>query len=132
MLYYIQIINQRYLNIAFFIYDVNIIVIIAGGFKMKKISIAELKRQVNGKRVKFITNGVCNQIPFDKISEMLEEQQDKPYSMVTFNTVDMLRTLEDGEISHCCIKGCKVFMNDNGFAIVSPWGTRINVMVYQF
>ena len=99
---------------------------------MKKISIAELKRQVNGKRVKFVANGVCNQVPFDKISEMLEEQQDKPYSMVTFNTVDMLRTLEDGEISHCGLKGCKVFMNDNGFAIVSPWGTRVNVMVYQF
>ena len=99
---------------------------------MKKISIAELKRQVNGKRVKFVANGVCNQVPFDKISEMLEEQQDKPYSMVTFNTVDMLRTLEDGEISHCGLKGGKVFMNDNGFAIVSPWGTRLNVMVYQF
>ena len=99
---------------------------------MKKISIAELKRQVNGKRVKFVANGVSNQVPFDKISEMLEEQQDKPYSIVTFNTVDMLRTLEDGEISHCCIKGVEAFMDDNGFAIVSPWGTRVNVMVYQF
>ena len=100
--------------------------------KMKKISIAELKRQVNGKRVKFVANGVSNQVPFDKISEMLEEKQDKPYSAVTFNTVDMLRTLEDGEISHCCIKGVEAFMDDNGFAIVSPWGTQVNVMVYQF
>ena len=99
---------------------------------MKKISIAELKRQVNGKRVKFVTNGVCNQVPFDKISEILEKQQDMPYSIVKFNTVDMLRMLEDGEISHCCIKGVEAFMNNNGFAIVSPWGTRINVMVYQF
>ena len=99
---------------------------------MEKISIAELKRQVNGKRVKFVTNGVCNQVPFDKISEILEKQQDMPYSIVRFNTVDMLRMLEDGEISHCCIKGVEAFMNNNGFAIVSPWGTRINVMVYQF
>ena len=99
---------------------------------MTKISIAELKRQVNGKRVKFIANGVCNQVPFDKISEMLEEQHNKPYSRITFNTVDMLRTLEDGEISHCSIKGVEAFMNDNGFAIVSPWGARLNVMVYQF
>lgn len=99
---------------------------------MKKNSIAELKRQVNGKRVKFVTNGVCNQVPFDKISEILEKQQDMPYSIVRFNTVDMLRTLEDGEISHCCIKGVEAFMNNNGFAIVSPWGMRINVMVYQF
>ena len=99
---------------------------------MKKISIAELKRQVNDKRVKFVANRGVNQVPFDKISEMLEEQQDKPYSRVTFNTVDMLRTLEDGEISHCCIKGAEAFMNDNGFVIVSPWGTRVNVMVYQF
>ena len=99
---------------------------------MKKISIAEIKRQVNGKRVKFITNGVCSQVPFDKISEILETQQNRPYSRVTFNTVDMLRTLEDGEISHCCLKGVEAFMNDNGFAIVTPWGTRVNVMVYQF
>ena len=99
---------------------------------MKKISIAELKRQVNGKRVKFITNGVCNQVPFDKISEILEKQQDMPYSIVRFNTVDMLRTLEDGEISHCCIKGVEAYMNDSGFVIVSPWGTQLNVMVYQF
>ena len=99
---------------------------------MKKISIAEIKRQVNGKRVKFITNGVCNKVPFDKISEILETQQNQPYSRVTFNTVDMLRTLEDGEISHCRIKGAEAFMNDNGFAIVTQWGTHVNVMVYQF
>ena len=99
---------------------------------MKKISIAELKRQVNGKRVKFITNGVCNQVPFDKIGEMLEVPQDMPYSIVRFNTVDMLRTLENGEISHCCIQGVEAYMDDNGFAIASPWGMRLNVMIYQF
>ena len=99
---------------------------------MKKISIAELKRLVNGRRVKFVANGMSNQVTLDKIIEMLEEQQDKPYSTVRFNTVDMLRTLEDGEISHSCIKDVEAFMDDNGFAIVSPWGTRVNVMVYQF
>ena len=99
---------------------------------MTKISIAELKRLVNGKRVKFIANGVVDQIPFNRISEILETQQDQPYSTITFNTVDMLRTLEDGEISHCCLKGLKAFMSDKGFALVSPWGTRVNVLVYQF
>ena len=99
---------------------------------MKKISIAEIKRQVNGKRAKFIASGVWDYVPFDKISEILETQQNQPYSTITFNTVDMLRTLEDGEISHCCLKGAEAFMNDNGFAIVTPWGTRVNVMVYQF
>ena len=99
---------------------------------MKKVSIAELKRLINGKRVKFIANFIGSEVPFDKISKVLETLQDQPYSIVKFNTVDMLRTLEDGEISHCCIKGVKAFMDDNGFAIVSPWGTQVNVMVYQF
>ena len=98
---------------------------------MTKISIEQLKRQVNGKCVKFITSSVYNKVPFGKIGEMLEEQHNKPYSRVTFTTVDMLRTLEDG-VSHCRIKGAEAFMNDNGFAIVSSWGTRVNVMVYQF
>ena len=99
---------------------------------MTKVSIAELRRKVNGKRAKFIASGVGNHVPFDKISEILETQQNLPYSTITFNTVDMLRKLEDGEISHCCLKGVEAFINDNGFAIVSPWGTRVNVMVYQF
>ena len=99
---------------------------------MTKISIAELKRQVNSKRVKFIANSIGDQVPFDKISEILDMPQDQPYSTITFNTVDMLRKLEDGEISHCCIKGVEAFMNNNGFVIVSPWGTQTNVMVYQF
>ena len=99
---------------------------------MTKVSIAELKRQVNNKRVKFITNSIGDHVLFDKISEILEVPQDQPYSTITFNTVDMLRALEDGEISHCCIKGVEAFMNNNGFVIVSPWGTQTNVMVYQF
>ena len=99
---------------------------------MKKVSIAEFKRQFHGKRVKFIANFIGTEVPFDKISEILETQQNQPYSIVKFNTVDMLRTLEDGEISHCCLKGVEAFMNNNGFVIVSPWGTQTNVMVYQF
>ena len=99
---------------------------------MTKISIAEFKRLANGKRVKFIANGIGAEVPFDKISEILETQQDQPYSTITFNTVDMLRTLEDGEISHCGLKGCKVFISDKGFVIVSPWGKHVNIMVYQF
>ena len=99
---------------------------------MKKVSIAEFKRLVNGKRVKFIANNIGTEVPFDKISKVLEVQQDQPYSIVKFNTVDMLRTLEDGEISHCGLKECKVFMDDKGFIIVAPWGTQVNVMVYQF
>lgn len=99
---------------------------------MKKVSIAEFKRLVNGKRVKFIANNIGTEVPFDKINKALETQQDQPYSIVKFNTVDMLRTLEDGEISHCGLKGCKTFMDDKGFVIVSPWGTQVNVMVYQF
>ena len=99
---------------------------------MKKVSIAEFKRQFHGKRVKFIANFIGTEVPFDKINKVLEVQQDQLYSIVKFNTVDMLRTLEDGEISHCCIKGVEAFMNNNGFVIVSPWGTQTNVMVYQF
>ena len=99
---------------------------------MKKVSIAEFKRLVNGKRVKFIANNIGTEVPFDKINKALETQQDQPYSIVKFNTVDMLRTLEDGEISHCCIKGVEAFMDDKGFIIVAPWGTQVNVMVYQF
>lgn len=98
---------------------------------MKNVSIAEFKRLVNGKRVKFIANNIGTEVPFDKISKALETQQDQPYSTITFNTVDMLR-MEDGEISHCCLKGRKAFMNDKGFIIVAPWGTQVNVMVYQF
>jgi hypothetical protein len=99
---------------------------------MEKVSIAEFKRQFHGKRVKFIANFIGTEVPFDKISKVLEVQQDQPYSIVKFNTVDMLRTLEDGEISHCGLKECKTFMDDKGFVIVSPWGTQVNVMVYQF
>lgn len=99
---------------------------------MAKISIAELKRLVNGKRVKFIANFIGDEVPFDKISKVLETQQDQPYSTITFNTVDMLRTMEDGEISYCGLKGRKAFMDDKGFALVSPWGTQVNVLVYQF
>jgi hypothetical protein len=99
---------------------------------MEKVSIAEFKRQFHGKRVKFIANFIGTEVPFDKISKVLEVQQDQPYSIVKFNTVDMLRTLEDGEVSHCCLNGIKVFMNDKGFMIVSPTGRQVNVMVYQF
>ena len=99
---------------------------------MTKISIAELKRRINGERVKFIASGVVDQIPFNRISEILETQQDQPYSTITFNTVDMLRTMEDGEVSYCRLKGLKAFMSDKGFIMVSPWGTQVNVLVYQF
>ena len=99
---------------------------------MKKVSIAEFKKLVNGKRVKFIANSIGTEVPFDKISEILEVPQDQPYSTITFNTVDMLRTLEYGEISHCGLKGCKAFMDDKGFIIVALWGMQVNVMVYQF
>ena len=99
---------------------------------MKKVSIAEFKRQFHGKRVKFIANFIGDKVPFDKISKVIETQQDQPYSTITFNTVDMLRTLEDGEISYCRLKGLKAFMSDKGFVLVSPWGMQVNVMVYQF
>ena len=99
---------------------------------MKKVSIAELKRLINGKRVKFIANFIGSEVPFDKISKVLETQQDQPYSTVKFNTVDMMRTMEDGEISYCGLKGLKAFMSDKGFIMVAPWGTQVNVMVYQF
>ena len=99
---------------------------------MKKVSIAELKRLINGRRAKFVVQGVCSQVPFDDIDEMLETQQEEPYSTIRFNTVDMLRTLENGEVSHCGLKGLKAFMSDKGFVMVAPWGTRVNVMVYQF
>ena len=98
---------------------------------MTKVSIAEFKRQFNGKRVKFIANSIGNQVPFDKISKILEVPHNQPYSTIAFNTVDMLR-MEDGKISHCCLKGIKAFMDDKGFIIVAPWGTQVNVMVYQF
>ena len=99
---------------------------------MTKISIAELKRQVNSKRVKFIANSIGNHVPFDRISVILDTPREQPYSTITFNTVDMLRKLEDGEISHCCINGVEAFMSEKGFVIVAPWGKRVNVMVYQF
>ena len=99
---------------------------------MKKVSIAELKRLINGKRVKFIANFIGSEVPFDKISKVLETLQDQPYSIVKFNTVDMMRTMEDGEVSYCRLKGLKAFMSDKGFIIVAPWGRQVNVMVYQF
>ena len=99
---------------------------------MKKVSIAELKRLINGKRVKFIANFIGSEVPFDKISKVLETLQDQPYSIVKFNTVDMMRTMEDGEVSYCRLKGLKAFMSDKGFIMVAPWGTQVNVMVYQF
>ena len=99
---------------------------------MKKVSIAELKRLINGKRVKFIANFIGSEVPFDKISKVLETLQDQPYSIVKFNTVDMMRTMEDGEVSYCRLKGLKAFMRDKGFIMVAPWGTQVNVMVYQF
>ena len=105
---------------------------VIGGNQMTKVSIAEFKRQINGKRARFVARGVVDQIPFDKISEILEAPQDLPYSTITFNTVDMLRTMEDGETSHCSLKGIKAFISDKGFVLVSPWGARVNVMVYQF
>ena len=99
---------------------------------MKKVSIAELKRLVNGKRVKFIANSIGTEVPFDKISEILEAPQDQPYSTISFNTVDMMRTMEDGEVSYCRLKGLKAFMSDKGFVMVAKWGTQVNVLVYQF
>ena len=99
---------------------------------MKKVSITELKRLINGKRAKFIAQGVVDEVPFDTISEVLEIPQEEPYSTIRFNTVDMLRTLENGEVSHCGLKGIKAFMSDKGFVMVAQWGTRLNVMIYQF
>ena len=99
---------------------------------MKKVSIAELKRLINGRRAKFVVQGVCYQVPFDDIDEMLETQQEEPYSTISFNTVDMLRTLENGDVSHCGLKGTWAYMSDKGFVMIAPWGTRLNVMVYQF
>lgn len=97
-----------------------------------QVSIAELKRLVNGKRAKFVAQGVGDEVPFDKIYEILETSQEQPYSTISFNTVDMLRTTEYGEVSHCGLKGLKAFMSDKGFVLVAPWGTQVNVMVYQF
>ena len=99
---------------------------------MKKISIAELERKVNGGRVKFVACGACDQVPFEKINEILNTPQVQPCSTISFNTVDMMRTMEDGETSHCSLKGLKAFMSNKGFVLVAPWGTRLNVMVYQF
>ena len=99
---------------------------------MTKISIAELKRRTNGKRAKFVASGIGDQVPFDKIGVILNTPQDQPYSTITFNTVDMLRTTEGGEISHCGLKGREAFISDKGFVMVAPWGTQVNVMVYQF
>ena len=99
---------------------------------MTKISIAELKRHANGKRVKFIARGTGDQVPLDKISTMLEVPQEQPYSTIIFDTLDMIRTMEDGDISYCRLKGLKAFMSDKGFALVAPWGAQVNVMVYQF
>ena len=96
------------------------------------VSMAKLKKLVNGKQAKFVAQGVGDEVPFEKIYEILETQQDQPYSTISFNAVDMLRTLEDGEISHCGLKGRKAFMSDKGFVMVAPWGTQVNVMVYQF
>lgn len=99
---------------------------------MTKVSIAELKRLVNGKRAKFIASGVGDQVPLDRISAILETQRDQPYSTISFNTVDMMRTMENGEISYCRLKGLKALMSDKGFVLVVPWGTQVNMLVYQF
>ncbi len=99
---------------------------------MEKVSIADLKRKVNGRRVKFVACGVVDQVPFEKINEILNTPQGQPYSTITFNTVDMMRTTEDDETFYCNLKGLKAFMSNKGFVMVAPWGTRLNVMVYQF
>ena len=99
---------------------------------MEKISIAELKRKVNGGRVKFVAYGACDKVPFEKINDILNTPHDKPYSTISFNTVDMMRTMEDGDISYCSLKGLKAFMNNKGFVLVDQGETRLYVMVYQF
>ena len=98
---------------------------------MKSVTVASIKRDMNGKKVKFLGSYVLPEVPAD-IDEKLKGSYDAPVSVVSFNTVDMLRSTEDGTVSHCSLKGIKAYAGDNGFLITTEWGDQINVMIYQF
>ena len=98
---------------------------------MKSVTVASIKRDMNGKKVKFLGAYVLPKVP-DDIDEKLKGSYDVPVSVISFNTVDMLRTEDNGEVSHCGMKGSKAYMGDNGFLITTDWGDQINMMIYQF
>ena len=98
---------------------------------MKSVAIASIKREINGKRVKFLGSYVLPEVPTD-IDEKLKGSYNVPSSVISFNTVDMLRTADNGEVSHCSLKGTKAYMGNNGFLITTEWNYGINIMIYQF
>ena len=99
---------------------------------MDKISIAGLKRKVNGKEVKFLGAGVVDKIPFDIIEKHLNIKHTLETSVISFNSVDMIRTMSNGEKSYARLKGLTAYIDDKGFILVSPWDDRLNVITYQF
>ena len=98
---------------------------------MKSVTVASIKRGMNGKKVKFLGSYVLPEVPAD-IDEKLKGSYDVPVSVISFNTVDMLRTAEDGTVSHCSLKGIKAYAGDNGFLMTTDWNDGVNVMIYQF
>ena len=97
---------------------------------MKSVTVASIKRGMSGKKVKFLGSYVLPEVPAD-IDEKLKGSYDVPVSVISFNSVDMLRT-ENGEVSHCSLKGIKAYAGDNGFLMTTDWNDGVNVMIYQF
>ena len=98
---------------------------------MKSVTVASIKKGMSGKKVKFLGSYVLPTVPAD-IDEKLKGSYEAPVSVISFNTVDMLRTTADGTVSHCSLKGIKAYAGDSGFLITTEWGDQINVMIYQF
>ena len=98
---------------------------------MKSVTVVSIKRDMDGKKVKFLGSYVLPEVPAD-IDEKLEGSYNAPVSVISFNTVDMLRTSADGTVSHCSLKGIKAYAGDNGFLMTTDWNDGVNVMIYQF
>ena len=98
---------------------------------MKSVTVASIKRGMNGKKVKFLGSYVLPKVPAD-INEKLKGSYDVPVSVISFNTVDLMRTSADGSVSYCRLKGIKAYVGDNGFIMTIDWNDGVNVMIYQF
>ena len=82
---------------------------------MKSVTVASIKRGMNGKKVKFLGSYVLPKVPAD-INEKLKGSYDVPVSVISFNSVDMLRTEDNGEVNHCSLKGIKAYAGGQWFS----------------
>ena len=86
---------------------------------MKKISIAKFKRIMNGKKVTMLGAGFLMFYDMSVVSQLIKTASAPADAtgLVSFNSVDMIRTLPNGSKSYYTLRGTTCYMDENGFIL---------------